>query len=317
MIPVYHLSEIKKICADLDFSAAIEAGFVAYSKGQVVVPPVGELSFTLPPGDTHIKYGYIIDNDQFVVKIASGFYDNPQLGLPSNSGLMLVFSQKTGQLETILLDDGYLTDVRTAVAGQIVAKYLAPSEVSRIGILGSGIQARMQVMYLQEITPCKELVVWGRNADSLARYKDDMSKLGFFVETTSDVQSVAEACNLIITATPSQEPLLRADQVQPGTHITAMGADTPAKQELDSALFQKADLVVADSIVQCQERGDISRALRAGLLEPERIVELGTIICGERWGRTSDEQLSIADLTGVAIQDIQIAKAVCRAMEQS
>lgn len=317
MTRIYHFAEIKRVCAELDFSAAIEAGFVAYSKGQVVVPPVGELSFQLPPGDTHIKYGYIKEDDQFVIKIASGFYDNPKLGLPSNAGLMLVFSQKTGQLEAILLDDGYLTDVRTAVAGQIAAKYLAPSEISRIGILGSGIQARMQVTYLQQITPCKELVVWGRSEANLARYKDDMSELGFSVETTRTIQDVAAACNLIITATPSQQPLLLAKQVQPGTHITAMGADTPAKQELESGLFRKADLVVADSIVQCQERGDISKALTAGLLEPERIVELGTIICGERWGRTSDEQISIADLTGVAIQDIQIAKAVCAALEQS
>lgn len=316
MAQIHTIEQIKAVCQELDFRDTIEAGFVAYSNGSVVVPPVGELSFEQPPGDTHIKYGYIKDDDVFVIKIASGFYDNPKLGLPSNSGLMLVFSQKTGNLQAILLDEGYLTDVRTAVAGQVAAKYLGPDNVSAIGVFGTGIQARMQVEYLKAVTPCKKVVAWGRSSASLQDYQDDMTGLGFDVETSMDSSEVASACNLLITATPSREPLISADTVQPGTHITAMGSDTSYKQELDSRILQKADIVVADSMSQCVERGEISKALAAGCLKTEDVIELGAIIAGKREARISENQITVADLTGVAVQDIQIAKAVYQKLSQ-
>jgi ornithine cyclodeaminase len=311
MAQIYNLEQIKSACKSLNFMDSIEAGFAAYSQGQVVVPPVGELSFEAPPGDTHIKYGYIRDSDSFVVKIASGFYDNPRQGLPSNSGLMLVFSQKTGILQAVLLDEGYLTDVRTAVAGQIAAKYLAPSTVSAIGIVGTGTQARMQVSYLKDITSCRTVVAWGRSHARLSAYKEDMEKDGFQVETVTDIEEVAIRCNLLITATPSQRPLLLEKMIRPGTHITAMGSDTSFKQELDPGILKKADLVVADSIPQCLERGEISKALAAECITTDHVIELGNIISGNVTGRRSDGQITVIDLTGVAVQDIQVAKAVC------
>jgi len=317
MTRIINLEQIRNICGNIDFAPLIEEGFGAYSNGKVVVPPVGELSFAVPPGDTHIKYGYIKNDDCFVVKIASGFYENPNLGLPSNSGLMLVFSQRTGLLQTILLDEGYLTDVRTAVAGRIAAKYLAPSEVEAIGIFGTGIQARMQALDLRSLTPCRDLVVWGRSEERLEDYRITLEEKGFSVTTTSEAAAVASACNLIVTATPSATPLLTADLVRPGTHITAMGSDTPLKQELDPDIVARADLVVADSISQCRERGEICKALAAGKLEDQDIIELGEIINGSVPGRTAKEQITVADLTGVAVQDIQIAKAVCEGIGRS
>ncbi len=317
MTQIITLGQIKDISKDIDFGPLIEEGFGAYSDGRVVVPPVGEMSFVAPPGDTHIKYGFINDDDCFVVKIASGFYDNPTLGLPSNSGLMLVFSQKTGLLQTILLDEGYLTDVRTAVAGRIAAKYLGPSNIEAIGVLGTGIQARMQVLELRQLTPCRDLVVWGRSEQRLDEYCRSLEQEGFSVTTVRETAAVADACNLIITATPSDKPLLRADVVRPGTHITAMGSDTPSKQELDPEILAKADLVIADSISQCLERGEIHKALGAGILHDGDIIELGELIRGRSPGRTTNEQITVADLTGVAVQDIQIAKAVCEGLSGS
>ena len=317
MTQIYSLNEIKSACKNLSFIDSIESGFAAYSRGEVIVPPVGELSFEIPPGDTHIKYGYIKNSDTFVVKIASGFYDNPKLGLPSNSGLMLVFSQKTGVLQAILLDEGFLTDVRTAVAGQIAAKYLAPSNVSAIGILGTGIQARMQAIYLKLITECRSLVAWGRSDESLDRYKADLELQGFSVETTKNPARVAQRCNLIVTTTPSTTPLLSADMIQPGTHITAMGSDTSFKQELETSILKKADLIVADSLDQCRERGEISKALGDKSISETCIAELGTVISKTTPGRQSDAQISIADLTGVAVQDIQIANVVCAELDKS
>ncbi|MFT5726744.1 MAG: ornithine cyclodeaminase [Desulforhopalus sp.] len=310
MPSIIYADQIKEIVNKIDISDQLEQGFVAYSQNHVVVPPVGELVFQDPPGDTHIKYGYIKEDDYFVIKIASGFYENYKLDLPSSSGLMLLFSQKTGMLISVLIDEGYLTNVRTAVAGQIVAKYMAPKEVNGIGVFGTGIQGRLQVEYLKSVTDCRKIVVWGQENDDFTSYQSEMEAKGYTVETTTDVAIVTQQCNLIITATPSRTPLIQADQLLPGTHITAMGSDTPEKQELDSEILKRADIIVADSIEQCLTRGEIHKALEAGMIKQESVVELGNVISNPNLGRTSENQLTIADLTGVAVQDIQIAKAV-------
>ena len=314
MTHIFNLDQIKKVLPTLDIVKDLEEGFIAYSRGQVVVPPVGELSFEDPPGDTHIKYGYIKGDDYYVIKIASGFYDNPKINLSSNSGLMLLFSQKTGLPAGILLDEGFLTDVRTAVAGEICAKYLAPTNIQRIGVLGTGVQARMQVEYLKSVTDCKNIVVWGRNQSSLDAYQRDMQEIGYAVQTTQNAKEVAESCNMIVTATAAKNPLLHADQIRRGTHITAMGSDTLEKQELDPQILQTADIVVADSIEQCLLRGEIHKALEAGLRNKEDIVELGHVIIDKKLQRTTADQITVADLTGVAVQDAQIAKAVYEAL---
>jgi ornithine cyclodeaminase len=314
MVKIFNLDQIQSVLKDIDPLQAVEEGFIAYSQGKTVVPPVGELIFKDPPGDVHIKYGYIIDDDYYVIKIASGFYQNPKFNLPAGNGMMLIFNQKTGEPVCILLDEGYLTDVRTAAAGAVAAKYLAPANVRRIGILGPGIQGRMQLEYLKLVIDCQEVIVWGRNQQRLEKYKKDMEPLGFNIKTTADVNDVSANCNLIVTATPSTSPLLTADQIRKGIHITAMGSDTPEKNELDPKILQKADIVVADSISQCLVRGEIHHALRAGIIKKEKIVELGDIIVKKEQQRFSDEQITVTDLTGVAVQDIQISKAVYEAL---
>lgn len=306
---ILELEEIKRRLEKVDIIPAIERGFVAYSSGTANIPPVGELQ--LDKGEVHIKYGAIEASPYYVIKIASGFYGNPELGLPSSDGCMLAFCQETGQLKSILLDKGHLTDVRTAVAGAIVAKYLAPRRVSRIGIVGTGIQARAQLSYLRSVVDCREVVVWGRSHSRLDRYVSDVTEIDpdFRVETTLDVAELQERCNLIVTTTPATTPLLHGP-LRPGTHVTAVGSDTPEKQELDPSILQRADRVVADSVEQCRLRGEISHALRDRRIQVDRIVELGRIISGHADGRTDDDQITVADLTGVAVQDIQIASAV-------
>ena len=239
------LERIKEILPSLDLIPAIEAGFVAYSKGEAVVPPVGEL--LLDKGDVHIKYGYLKNDCYYVIKIASGFYDNPKLGLPSSNGMMLLFSKETGEPVSILLDEGYLTDVRTAIAGAIAAKHLASKNIDCIGIVGTGIQARLQLNYLSQVTECKQVLVWGRGDIQLTKYKIDMERQGFQIETTLSTTDILKTCNLIVTNTPSTTPLLNAADLQAGTHITAVGSDTPDKQELDSEILKKADGIIIGS----------------------------------------------------------------------
>ncbi len=282
--------------------------------GKTEIPPVGEMIFKKPPGDVHIKYGYILDDDYYVIKIASGFFESLQSTRYTSDGLLLLFKKGTGELVCSLLDECYLTQVRTAAAGAVVAKYLAPKHVDCIGIVGAGTQGRMQLEYLESVIDCKDVMVWGMNQKELGEYKEDMERLGFNIRTTLKPEDIPTHCNLIVTATPSKSPLLSADLIRKGTHITAMGSDTPEKHELDPRILQKADIVVADSISQCLLRGEIHQALKAGVLEKERVIELGNVIVNPDLQRTSEEQMTIADLTGVAVQDIQITKAVYNAL---
>ncbi|HBL26574.1 MAG TPA: ornithine cyclodeaminase family protein [Acidobacteria bacterium] len=307
------LDQIKQRIDETTLLTDIERGFAWYSEGRTVVPPVGYLAFDPPAaGDVHIKYGYVQGDEYFVVKIASGFAGNLARGLPVTNGLMLLFRQDIGEPAAILLDEGYLTEVRTAVAGAIAARHLARHPVARIGIVGTGGQARFQLRMLPQVTACREVTVWGRSDERLAAFEQEMAQEGFHVETTRDVRHLAATCDLIVTTTSAREPLLRLEDVRPGTHITAMGADAPGKQELDPHLVARADLVVADSVSQCVDHGELAGAVQAGLLDPARIVELGKLLATpDRPPRGADD-ITIADLTGVAVQDLQIATHVLR-----
>ena len=301
--------EIACVIKSIDVVPVMEEGFVEYSNGNVVVPPVAELLFQEPKGEAHIKYGYIKGDDFYCIKIASGFYGNSALGISSSQGLMLLFNQKTGELVAVLLDGGFLTDIRTAAAGALVATYFAPQKIEAIGIIGSGIQGRLQLRYLQNYTACRNVWVWSRNADSAQKFNDELGA-EFDITIASSPAQVAANCNLIVTATASTEPLLMADDVRPGTHITAVGSDTAEKQELHGGVLAKADLVISDSIPQSKTRGEVFRAIQDGLLQQDQVVELGNAIQHATVERPSEDAITVADLTGVAIQDIMIAKAV-------
>ena len=309
--------EIERILPRVDLLDIMEQGFVAYSHGEVTVPPPGELLFDDPPGDVHIKYGYIHDDDFYVIKIASGFYRNPELGLPSSQGLMLLFSRRTGELVAVLLDEGLLTDVRTAAAGAVVARHLAPKVVDCIGIVGAGTQAKLQLLHLLPVTQATQALIWARNEAAFVGYREFFATVEGHPELrfTQNIRDITHSCNLIVTTTPSTVPLLKAVEIKPGTHITAVGSDTPDKIELEPEVLARADVVVVDSMAQSKSRGEVFRAVQAGAIGRDNVLELGNILVGRQLGRRNDDQITIADLTGVAVQDIQIAKAVYRERE--
>lgn len=315
MTTVIDLEKIKTLLESVDVTAAMAEGFKQYSNGNTIVPPVGELLFENPPGDVHIKYGYIKKDEYYVIKIASGFYENSKLGLPSSQGMMLLFNQKTGQTVSVLLDEGYLTDIRTAAAGAVAAKYFAPASPKAIGIIGTGIQAQLQLQYLQENNACKTIWVWGRNPKNVEKFKGQFGS-DFEIHIAETAAEVAHNCDLIVTTTPSETPLLRAEDIQPGTHITAVGSDTSEKQELDEAILKKAAIVIADSIPQSKSRGEVYQAVSKGAISADSIIELGTAIQNPSLCRTNAEQITIVDLTGVAVQDIMITTAIYEQYKQ-
>lgn len=309
MAQVIKKAEIISAVNNIDVVAAMKTGFIEYSNGNCIVPPVGELLFEKENGETHIKYGYIKNGTHYVIKIASGFYNNPQLGIPSSQGVMLVFNQKTGVLEAVLLDEGYLTNIRTAAAGALVAQYFAPKNVKAVGILGTGIQGDLQFQYLQKYRSFKDVWIWDINQENTKQFK---SKYGtdFNIHIAETTSELVKNCNLIVSCTPSQIPLIKSCDVMPGTHITAVGSDTPEKQELESEILSMADILICDSTSQSKSRGEIYKAVNNGTVTREKLSELGNALQNESLQRISDDQISVADLTGVAVQDIMIAQAV-------
>lgn len=314
---VYTRDEILTALQTVDLIPAIAQGFADYSAGKVTVPPVGELLFPDARGELHIKYGAIEGEDNFVIKVATGFFNNPSFGLPPFGGCMLVLSQKTGAVEAVLLEEGELTNHRTAAAGAVAAQYLAPKTINVIGIVGSGVQARLQAEYLAKVTNCRTIALWARDQSKGEEAAAEIASYGFDVSVVAEVADACANSQLIVTTTPATAPLISKNMIKSGTHITAMGSDSPDKGELDPALIASADVVAVDSLMQCKGSGELHHALKAGLMTEAGAVELGSVIADSAPGRTSENDITIADLTGVAVQDIVIATAVLKKLEQS
>ncbi len=309
---IWTLPEIK---ARFDMAKAvtmIERGFVAYSNRSVQVPSAQHLVFDSENADCCIKSASVLGADTFAIKISTGFYNNPARGLPSSNGMVALFSSKTGAPLSLLQDEGWLTATRTALAGRIVAKLMAPKIVTGIGIIGTGEQGRLQLDYLRSITSCHKVYAWSPHFENAQKFATEMAACDFEISAMRTAREVAERSNLIVTSTPARTPLLFADAIQPGTHITAVGADQAGKQELDPGIVERAGAIIVDSVTQCSEYGEISHALKAGLIRLESLVEIGTVLASG--GRARDDsdatQITLADLTGVAVQDAQIALSI-------
>tara|TARA_B100001059_G_scaffold150728_1_gene150557 strand:- start:579 stop:1466 length:888 start_codon:yes stop_codon:yes gene_type:complete len=287
--------------------------FINYSKGLAEIPPVGELIIDDAPGDVHIKYGYIRGGKHYVIKIASGFSGNLELGIKPGQGIMLLFDLKTGQPVTILIDNANLTDIRTGIAGAIVSKELASEGLDNALIIGTGVQARYQAKYICENMKIKNLHLWGRDGKKVTKLIEDLSYIKANLVIEKDLESAVNSSRLVITTTSSKKPLIKSEWVQKGTHITAVGSDTHEKCELDSKILAKADLVVADSLEQNLLRGEVHQAIKKERITENQIIEIGEIFNGSQAGRITSSQISVADLTGVAVQDLVIAESVYRA----
>ncbi|HEY9449713.1 MAG TPA: hypothetical protein VIQ60_08155, partial [Gemmatimonadaceae bacterium] len=179
-----------------------------------------------------------------------------------------------------------------------------------IGVIGTGMQAHLQLELLRRVVDCRSAMVFGRDQHRAERYVQDMAKHGFEVTIAPDPDSLAAACDIIVTATTARAPLFSADAVRPGTHISAFGADSPGKQELDPELMRRADVVVVDSLSQTSQHGELAHALQAGTITAERVHELGDVIRDPSLGRMREDQITVCDMTGVAVQDIVVAKHV-------
>jgi ornithine cyclodeaminase/alanine dehydrogenase-like protein (mu-crystallin family) len=292
--------------------AAVERAFAELARGAAQLPAVMSFGFPDAGGEAHVKGAYLAGAPYYVVKVASGFYANPARGLPVGAGLVLAFSAATGRPEALLLDNGCLTDMRTGAAGAVAAKYLARDQLAKVAVIGSGVQARCQLRALRSVRVLPSVSVWSRSQDRSADFAKEMSaELDAEIRPARSVEEAVAGADLVITATASPTPLVRGDWLAAGAHVTAVGSDMPAKRELDATVLERADVIVADSLAQCLEAGELHHAVDDGLLSLEDIAgELGDLILGRIAGRTCGDQVTVCDLTGVGVQDAAAAALV-------
>jgi ornithine cyclodeaminase/alanine dehydrogenase-like protein (mu-crystallin family) len=319
MTPEPRLIGEAEIRAALDMASCIEAceaAFAAYSAGRAATPAVIHLQVPEHEGEVHIKAGYLHGARYFSLKAANGFPRNTAMGLPANDGLVLVFDAETGAPAALLLDHGLITDLRTGAAGGVAARHLAPRDVRTVAVIGTGAQARYQLDALALVRPgFRRVRVFGRNTEharacALALRTRPGLPPGCEYDAAASVREAVDGAQVVITCTASRSPLVKADWLAPGAHVTALGADDAHKQELDPEVMRRADLLAVDSREQCARIGELHHALAAGAVDPAKAVELGEIVAGARPGRSSASQLTVCDLTGVGVQDAAAASLV-------
>jgi ectoine utilization protein EutC len=311
-IPIVTEAELREaVTLDLALVDVIERAFTALAEGGVVMPPVLSMDLPAANGEVDVKTAFIPGVDSFAIKVSPGFFDNPKIGLPSLNGLMILFSAKSGLVEAVFLDNGYLTDLRTAAAGAVAARHLAPAQVETAGVIGAGVQARLQIAAAHLVRPFSRILVHARNIEKARTCADDLARrLGVEAEAVANPAALVAESQLVVTTTPAREPLIRTEWLHPGLHITAMGSDQDGKGELDPACLLRAEAYVCDSASQCAERGELRAALAAGLWDRGTPPELGDVILGRVPGRRLESDITICDLTGTGVQDTAIAAHV-------
>jgi ectoine utilization protein EutC len=287
----------------------VNEAFTKLSKNEVMMPPIMRVDVEDHNGEVDVKTAYIKDKEMFAIKISSGFFNNYQLGLPSGNGMMILVSSQTGVPKAILLDNGYLTDVRTAAAGAVAANYLSKKTLETVGIIGAGSQAKFQLRALSLVRDFNKVLVYARSTERAKEYAAEMAaELGVEVVVAISAEEVVRNSDVLITTTPAKEPVIKAEWLHPGLHITAMGSDAEHKQELESEILSKADILVCDTKAQCARLGELHHALAQGVLtETSQIIELGELTSLKVAGRENDEQITVCDLTGTGVQDTAIA----------
>ncbi|SMQ64273.1 ornithine cyclodeaminase [Bacillus sp. OV166] len=307
---IFTEQELKQyVQLNLEAVKLVQDAFTKLSNNEAVMPPIMRVDIVDQNGEVDVKTAYIKGKEMFAIKISSGFFNNYQLGLPTGNGMMILINTQTGVPEAILLDNGYLTDVRTAAAGAVAAAHLSKNTIETVGVIGAGSQARYQLRALNIVRKFTKVLVYARSLERSQKFAEEMTaELGVEVVAAESAEAVVRNSDTVITTTPAKEPMIKAEWLHPGLHITAMGSDAEHKQELEPEVLAKADILVCDTKAQCARLGELHHALTAGVLtEESQVVELGDLTSLKVAGRENNEQITVCDLTGTGVQDTAIA----------
>ena len=310
MTIILQSEDIKK-CVQLNehLIPIIEDAFKNLAQGKTTMPPILRLDIEKYHGETDVKAAYIEGLDSYAVKVASAFFNNPKLGLQSSTGLMILLDSQTGFIKSVLLDKGYLTDVRTAIAGAIAAKHLSNHDSTKAGIIGAGLQAKLQLEALTLVRKINTAYIWSRDSTKTNKFVEQIKDLNITLEVCSSAEEVLQKSEIVVTTTPSKSPLIKSNWLKKGLHITAMGSDAEQKNELDPLIIKQCDLYVPDSVSQTAILGELHHALEKNIVSSDyNYDELGNVILNSNLGRKSKDDITVCDLTGTGVQDTAIAR---------
>lgn len=316
-IRVLAQGDVRRLLGIADCLTAVREAFIALDRGRAIMPQPLELYLPDRDGELHVKGACLVDAPVFSIKTVCGFYRNNELGFPVTDGMTIVYDSATGMLRMLILDGGLLTQLRTAAAGALAAELLARPDARTAAVIGTGSQARHQVRALLAVRHIREIAVYGRTRESVSRYVADVSEADVRVVPAATISDAVAGADIVITVTPSTQPLLRPEWLAPGAHVTAIGADMPHKQELDPAILAAADKYVPDSIEAAARCGELRRAIESGTFTAASVYgELAALASGRLPGREREDELTVADLTGLGIQDAAVAGLVAARAEE-
>lgn len=306
--------DVKPLLSMDEVMEVVEEAFRQKGLGKVQMPPKMYLFYKKYNGDLRVMPSYLPELEVSAVKVVNVHPDNPlKHKLPTVMATIILIDPKTGY-PVAVMDGTLITDMRTGAAGGVAAKYLARKDSKVVGMIGAGRQARTQLMALINVfKKFDEVRIYSRSKDRREAFAREASKLYSQIANVRPVQTVKEAvkdADIIITTTPSREPLVKDEWISEGTHFNCIGADAPGKQELDPMILKRAKIVV-DDWEQASHSGEINVPLSKGIISKDDIYgEIGEIIAGVKPGRTSNSEITIFSSTGLAIQDAVTAKMV-------
>lgn len=306
--------EVRGLISMKEVIGTVEEAYKAFNSGQVVQPAYMGIHLPSPRGEIDFKAGYCEPDEMISMKASSGgFIDNPtRHGVPNGMGTILLFDARSCALVCVM-DGSLITGLRTGAAGAVSAKVLARKNAKRIASIGTGNQARMQIRALKEVMRIEVIHAWDSHPEALSAFASDIeSEHGIPVVRAGSKREAVEQADILVTTTRGKGSLVEAGWVKPGTHIVAIGTDQRGKQELDPEIFRNAK-IVNDSIEQCVEKGETWHPLNRKIIGKDGIhAEIGEILLGTKPGRENDEEVTIFDSTGMAIQDNTAATKIYR-----
>lgn len=305
-------AQIRSALSFNNLIAALEQGFRDFFERRTVVAPITNIDMHEFNGEMHIKPGYIVGGNSVCVKIATCYYNNPSIGLPTRDGIIVLANARTGRIATLLCDSGLITDMRTAGASAVAVRALSKEQPISLGLVGAGAQAYWHATAIPFVREVTEVLVWARRTE---RAKDMAMRIGYELHLNCRQTSIGAVagCDVIVTTTPAREPVLAHVRLRPGALIVAMGADAIGKRELSPDILEQVSLLVADSKQQCEKVGELQWV--TGQAYSFRVEELGAILSGASTGRQHSDEVVVFDSTGVGFQDVIGAHEVLRKLQ--
>lgn len=304
------LVEIEKLVSLKDLFEPVRQSFIDYSSGKVIASPVNLLHFS-NNADAHIKIAAIEGYDYFTIKVATMFPKNNMKNVPINNGAIFIFDADTGAFIATLIDKGYLTDLRTAVAGATITHEVAKKEAETVSVIGTGFQAFYQIVALQALRPIQKLTIYGRNLTHVAELKNKIKKAipYILIEVASTIEEAVKNSEIIITTTSSTTPIIQSNWLTYAQHITAIGADDTYKKELDIQCFEDAKSIYIDSMELNKKYGEYKEAFAQNPSIINKTFEFGQFFSSDK-SPNIESGLTIAKLVGLGVQDLAAATIV-------